>query len=495
MMKSMNWEELLCIEVAPLPGVVVIFGATGDLAKRKLFPALARLEERQLLHEDSVIIACGRRSYTDESFRELLNGDGDDKFRSRVHYLQGDNDDDATYEALKDKLREIDATRQDFDFNTLFYMALGASDALAVVRMLSRHGLLQEQSGGAWRHVILEKPFGSDLDSAGRLNHELHTMMNESQIYRIDHYLGKETVQNILMLRFANVIFEPLWRAEYIDRVEITAAEELGVELRGKYYDNAGALRDMFQNHMLQLLSLTAMEPPVSFDADAVRDEKAKLLKSIRPFDLRHLDSEIVRGQYVSGRGQRGYRMEPDVAQDSTTETFVAAKVMIDNWRWRGVPFFLRSGKRMSAKKSEIAITFKRVPHSIFQNIMPEDLCADTLVLQIHPDEGVVLALQAKKPGPKLCLGRMSLHFDYSELGKRGGDDAYERLLLDALLGDPTLFIRNDFIEESWKLLTPVLNAWNRECSNCMLEFYPAGGEGPAGARKLIAPEFWRSLD
>lgn len=491
-MKKMNWEELLCVEVTPLPGVVVIFGATGDLAQRKLFPALANLAKRGLLHEDSMILACGRQPWSDEAFREHLGGDR--KFLRRVFYLEGDNAQDAIYDQLAGRLRQIDATRQDFDFNHLFYMALGAEDALAVIRALERHGLLAETRDGAWRHVVLEKPFGYDYDSAERLNGELHAMLAENQIYRIDHYLGKETVQNILMLRFANVIFEPLWRAEYIDRVEITAAEELGVEQRGRYYDRAGALRDMFQNHMLQLLSLMAMEPPVSFDADAVRDEKAKLLRSIRPFDLKRLDEQLARAQYVAGDGLPGYRGEKGIAPDSMTETFVAAKLMIDNWRWKGVPFYLRSGKRLATKKSEIAIIFKRIPHSIFQNIMPEDLCADTLVLQIHPTEGAELALQAKKPGPKLCLGRMTLHFNYNELAPRHGDDAYERLLLDALLGDPSLFIRSDFIEESWKLLTPVLEAWNRQCTHCALEFYPARSEGPAGAARLIAPEFWRPL-
>ena len=482
----MNWEELFCVEVAPMPAVLVIFGATGDLAKRKLFPALQRLHDRQLFNEESLIIACGRREYDDELFREWLGGSSD--FLRHVHYLRGDNTQDDIYIKLRHKLSVISDDPTAVKPNHLFYLALGSDDMLMVCRKLVEHELLSENSGEQnWKHVIFEKPFGYDLTSARALNQELLNLLDEKQIYRIDHYLGKETVQNILMLRFANVIFEPLWRAEYIDHVEITAAESLGIEQRGRYYDHSGALRDMFQNHMLQLLSLCAMEVPSSFAADAVRDEKVKLLRAIRPFDLHNLPSQIVRGQYIN------YRQEKDIAADSCTETFVAAKLYIDNWRWRNVPFYLRSGKALEAKKSEIAITFKNIPHSIFPDLAPGDLSANTLVLQIYPREGITLSLQAKKPGPKLCIGRMQLDFDYSILGKTLGDDAYERLLLDALLSDQTLFIRSDFIEESWKILTPVLEQWQRDPADS--EFYPAGSDGPVGAGKLIAPQLWRSLE
>ena len=483
----MNWEELFCVETAPMPAVVIIFGATGDLAQRKLFPALRSLHDRQLFNENSRIIACGRRDFTDEGFRQLLGGEPD--FLDHISYCRGDNNDDAVYEKLQTLISDF--TRQsDLPCNKLFYLALAADDMLNVCSKLAQHGLTAENNG--WTHVIFEKPFGYDLDSARELNNALHKYLAEDQIYRIDHYLGKETVQNILMLRFANVIFEPLWRAEYIERVEITAAESLGVELRGGYYDHAGALRDMFQNHMLQLLCLTAMEVPSSFDADAVRNEKTKLLKSIRPFDLKNPDSCIIRGQYTANGDTAGYRQEKNVASDSMTETYVAAKVMIDNWRWRNVPFYLRSGKRLVNKKSEIAVIFKNIPHSIFQGLPPDALGANTLILNIYPTEGIELSLQAKKPGPKLCIGRMTLNFDYSSLGKAPVDDAYERLLLDALLGDPTLFIRSDFIEEAWKLLTPVLEDWQKNPDS--LEFYPANSEGPAGAEKLTAPANWRSL-
>ena len=486
----MNWQELFCVETAPLPAAVVIFGATGDLAKRKLFPALRNLHDRKLFNEQSVIIACGRRFYTDESFRSMLGGDED--FLKHIRYCQGDNNTPEVYEKLRLMLEEADRNCQDYLCNHLFYLALASDDMLNVCNNLSKYGLLKEDFKlKQWKHVIFEKPFGRDLDSARELNNKLHDLLAEDQIYRIDHYLGKETVQNIMMLRFANAIFEPLWRAEYIEKVEITASEALGVEQRGAYYDASGALRDMFQNHMLQLLSLCAMEVPSSFDADAVRDEKVKLLRSIRPFDLKNIRNNPVRAQYTASNTASGYCQEVNIPDNSTTETYVAARIFIDNWRWRNVPFFLRSGKRMAVKKSEIAITFKSVPHSIFPNIAPGDLAGNTLVLHIYPTEGMSLYLQAKKPGPKLCIGSMRLDFDYSSLGKSSADDAYERLLLDALLGDPTLFIRSDFIEEAWKLLTPVLQTWELDDT---LHHYPAGSEGPAAADELIAPAAWRPL-
>ena len=487
----MDWQELFCVEIAPMPAAIVIFGATGDLAKRKLFPALRSLHDRKLFNEQSVIIACGRRDYTDESFRDMLGGDKD--FLQHIFYCRGDNEQKTVYEKLRVMLKKADDASVDYSCNHLFYLALGANEMLTVCRNLAGYGLLQEDpANSCWKHVVFEKPFGYDLQSAQRLNKELHGVLNEDQIYRIDHYLGKETVQNIMMLRFANTIFEPLWRAEYIEQVEITAAEALGVEHRGKYFDQAGTLRDMFQNHMLQLLSLTAMEVPCSFDAEAVRNEKVKLLRSIRRFDLQDLEKSIIRAQYTSAGTISGYRQENDVAADSMTETFVAAKLFIDNWRWRNVPFFLRSGKRLKNKKSEIAITFKRIPHSIFPNIAPGDLAGNVLVMQIYPEEGITLQLQAKKPGPKLCIGTMQLDFSYSSLGKSPGDDAYARLLLDALIGDPALFIRSDFIEEAWKIFTPVLNVWKK--SSDTFEYYPAGGNGPAESDNLIAPARWREL-
>lgn len=488
----MNFEELFCVEVAPMPAIIVIFGATGDLAQRKLFPALRSLHDRGLFNESSLIVACGRRAYDDDSFRELIGGEGD--FLQHITYCRGDNDSDELYCKLGQIIHRAAAGGGDYPYNVLFYLALASDDMLNVCGKLSRHGLLLETSSdNGWRHVVFEKPFGYDLQSARALNGELHKLLDEHQIYRIDHYLGKETVQNILMLRFANLIFEPLWRAEYIDHVEITAAEALGVERRGKYYDRSGALRDMFQNHMLQLLCLTAMEVPGNFEADAVRDEKVKLLRAIRPFDLNDLESQVVRGQYIEGNALPGYRQEADVNKESMTESYVAAKIMIDSWRWRDVPFYLRSGKRLAKKKSEIAITFKNIPHSIFPNMPPDTLKANTLVMSIYPTENVTLSLQAKKPGPKLCIGTMQLDFSYNSLGKTADNDAYERLLLDALLGDPTLFIRSDFIDEAWALLTPVLEAWQK--SAVPLEFYPAGSEGPEMAKKLTAPANWRPLE
>jgi glucose-6-phosphate 1-dehydrogenase len=350
--------------------------------------------------------------------------------------------------------------------------------------------------------VVIEKPFGRDLESARKLDNELRKILRERQIYRIDHYLGKETVQNILMLRFANVIFEPVWNRNYIDSVQITAAETVGVEHRAGYFEQAGLLRDMFQNHMLEMLSLVAMEAPSSFDAKAVRDEKTKLLRSIRPFPKGKLGESLVRGQYSEGSDASGatlpaYRAEPGVKPDSKIETFVAAKLFIDNWRWQGVPFFLRSGKRLPKKRSEIAITFKRLPHSIFSPLKPEDLNPNQLVLNVQPEEGLSLTIQAKQPGPKLCMGSLTMDFKYASILEEGETmpEAYERLLLDCMLGDQTLFIRSDAIETAWSLLTPVLRAWESDEPGCGKLFsYPAGSWGPEEAEKLFdrVDQSWR---
>ena len=358
----------------------------------------------------------------------------------------------------------------------------------AIIDKLSETGMLTEGDGedAPWRHVVLEKPFGRDFESAEALDRDLHSHMREDQIYRIDHYLGKDTVQNILMLRFANLIFEPIWNSQYIDSVQLTVSETLGVEGRAGYYEQAGLLRDMFQNHMLEMLSLAAMEMPASFSPDDVRDEKVKLIKSIRPFDLSELDRVVVRGQYD------GYRAEPGVSPESETETYVAAKLEIANWRWAGVPFYLRSGKKLGARKSEIAIVFKSIPHSIFTPIRARDMQPDTLVLNVQPDEGMELTIQAKQPGPKLCMGGLTLSFRYSDLPGGEGFDAYERLLLDAMLGDQTLFIRSDSIAESWRLFTPLLENW----SKLPLETYAPGSDGPERAGRLLFADSreWRPL-
>jgi glucose-6-phosphate 1-dehydrogenase len=494
------WRKPLCAESRPQPNLLVIFGASGDLTRRKLIPALYHLFTRDLLHPDSRIIGCARSNLTSEQFQaslqEFLPAAEDPgklaEFLGRISYLSGDYSDPATYQRLHKHIREMDSAQA---LNHTFYLATPSSLYPVIVPELGKAGLTSENyEGTPWRHVILEKPFGVDLASAEALDRMLHETLHERQIYRIDHYLGKETVQNILMLRFANIIFEPIWNNSYIDHVQITAAEAVGVEKRAGYYDQSGQLRDMFQNHMLAMLSLVAMEPPSVFDADALRDEQAKLIRAIRPFPVQELDQYLVRGQYrsgqIDGKAVPGYREEADIPEGSNTETYVAAKVLIDNWRWRGVPFLLRTGKRLSSKRSEIAITFKRVPHSIFPQLRAEDLEPDTLVLNVQPEEGMALSIQAKQPGSKLCMGKLTLNFNYREVFGGNIPDAYERLLLDCMLGDQTLFIRSDVIAAAWKLLTPILQAWKKsddkqlDCP-CALQFYTAGSEGPKLAERL----------
>jgi len=471
-----------CIEVSPAPGSLVIFGASGDLARRKLFPALYHLFRRGLLHEESRIVGCARTGYSDDAFRDHLR-----PFLAKIRYVPGEYADPDFYRKL-DRFLDGLEEKCDFPANRTFYLAMPASLYPAIIDRLYDAGMLAELRGpdAPWRHVVLEKPFGRDFDSAADLDRDLHARMGESQIYRIDHYLGKDTVQNILMLRFANLIFEPVWNSRYIDSVQLTASETLGIENRAGYYEQAGLLRDMFQNHMLEMLSLAAMEMPATFSPDDVRTEKVKLIKSIRPFDLKHLEKTVVRGQYD------GYRSEPGVSPGSKTETYVAAKLEIANWRWAGVPFYLRSGKKLAKRKSEIAIVFKSIPHSIFAPIRARDMQSDTLVLNVQPDEGMELTIQAKQPGPKLCMGGLTMSFRYRDLPGGESFDAYERLLLDAMLGDQTLFIRSDSIAESWRLFTPLLENWG----NLPLESYVPGSAGPAGAGRLLFADNreWRPL-
>lgn len=492
-------------ENKPEPCGVVIFGASGDLTHRKLLPALFNLFRRKLLPESFYILGCARTRMSDQKFREgaaealseQFNGvtaTARDTFLRRCNYLVGDYEDPRLYTALVDRLHKLD-TDYGTHGNHLFYLSIPPILYGAVVRQLGDAQLTQEaEDGSPWVRVIVEKPFGRDLESAMTLDHELHEVLSERQIYRIDHYLGKETVQNILMLRFANAIFEPLWNRRYIDHVQITAAEVLGVEHRAGYYEQAGALRDMFQNHMLQMLALVAMEPPASFEADRVRDEKVKLLRAIRPFPLEHLSQWIVRGQYEAGKiqGQEvpGYRQEKGVASDSSTETFVAAKILIDNWRWQGVPFYLRSGKRLAKRVSEIAITFKSVPHSMFAPfIPPEQLAPNVLILNVQPAEGICLTIEGKHPGGKLRIGSVTMAFNYRQVFGADPPEAYERLLLDCMTGDQTLFVRHDDMAMSWSLIAPILQAWEEaedHAPNGKLHLYPAGSWGPTEAEELL---------
>ncbi len=492
-----TWRSNWCLEVKPLPGILVIFGASGDLAKRKLYPALEQLHRNGLWPEESHVIGCARRDYTDVAYRAEVRGSlspeacekcGD--FLEHFHFLSGDYRELELYRALAARIAELEeGAPPEWPLHVTLYLATPPEVYTDIIPQLSAAGLLAEEAGSGWRHVVFEKPFGRDLESARTLDAMLKEYLQEPQIYRIDHYLGKDTVQNILMTRFANIIFEPVWNRHYIEAVQITVAETLGVEHRAGYYERAGLLRDMFQNHLLELLTLVTMELPSGFNAEAIRNEKLKLIQSIRPFELEELDKLLVRGQYD------GYREAPGVAPDSRMETYVAGKFFIDNWRWNGVPFYLRSGKKLGRKLTEIAVIFKKVPQSIFAPIKAEDLHSDVLVLKVQPEEGMSLTIQAKQPGPKLCMGELTMDFDYGRAAGEYGLDAYARLLLDAMLGDATLFIRSDVIEASWQLFSPVLHYWEQH-PELTLAVYPPGSDGPEEADRLLLADGneWRPL-
>ena len=450
--------------------ILVIFGAAGDLTKRKLIPALYNLKKADLLSDNFAVIGVARAEMDDQEFRRRLADDMKEFateeiepdvwnwLSERLHYLSGDFDDEQTFATLKTAVDKIDHERN-AQANCIFYLATAPQYFAPVVESLGRAGLTEEENQG-WRRVVIEKPFGSDVESAKQLNRELLQVLREEQIYRIDHYLGKETVQNILVFRFGNGIFEPIWNRRYIDSVQITAAEKVGVEQRGGYYEQAGALRDMVPNHLLQLVTLTAMEPPISFEANAVRDEQAKVLHAIQCPSPDEAGRRSVRGQYgagvIDGQPAPGYRNEPNVAPDSNVETFVALKLLIDNWRWADVPFYLRTGKHLAARDTEISITFKRAPFMLFRDTPVDQLTSNRLVMHIQPDEGVSLRFGAKVPGPILKLGAVDMEFDYEDYFGNVSSTGYERLLHDCMLGDATLFQRADQVEAGWAVVTPV---------------------------------------
>ncbi|GGO28933.1 glucose-6-phosphate 1-dehydrogenase [Deinococcus humi] len=492
---------------APEPATLVIFGVTGDLSRRKLLPAIFGLWQDGLLGSAFNIVGVGRQEMTDEEFKDYavkalqesketdtIQPGSLEKFRELLFYEFGEFGEDEVYDLVGkelDRAEEAHGGRK----NALFYLSTPPSLFEPISNGLGRLGLADQSEG--WRRLVIEKPFGRDLDSARRLNAAIHDTWDESQVYRIDHYLGKETVQNLMAIRFGNAIFEPLWNRGYVDHVQITAAEDLGLEGRAGYYEEAGIVRDMLQNHLMQLFALTAMEAPAAFDADAIRDEKTKVLRAVKPIPAGRVGEVAVRGQYGPGSmdGQKvpGYREEPGVDDGSRTSTYVAVKLEIDNWRWQGVPFFLRTGKRLPKKVTEIAVVFKRAPLGIF----PGGLERNVLAFRIQPDEGVSLKFSSKSPGQEMVLREVVMDFRYDAFGAQL-ESPYSRLLLDALIGDATLFPREDEVDHAWQIVSGILEAWDvRPGKGQTPDFpnYAAGTWGPEDAEKLIGPDRrWRRL-
>lgn len=494
-------------KIAP-PGTIVIFGASGDLTKRKLVPALFRLAQEGLIPAEFAIIGVARQPLDDETFRaqmreavvelggeQKISDDVWESFARGLFYRRCDFRDSASYEGLRESIAQIDKDRGTRG-NHLFYLATAPSNFGLIAEELGKAKLADPEEG-AWTRIIVEKPFGHDLESARKLNAELAAVFKEDQVYRIDHYLGKETVQNLLVFRFANSIFEPLWNRQYIDHVQITNSEALGVEGRGGYYEEAGVVRDMIQNHVFQVVSLIAMEPPASLGANSVRDEKAKAMLAVRPIPSDRVDEFAVRGQYgpgyVLGDKVVGYREEPGVNPKSSTETYAALKLYFDNWRWAGVPFYIRSGKRLSKRVTEIGIQFKDVPHRLFtQTDAP--LEPNVLVVRIQPNEGITLRFGAKLPGTRTRIRWVNMDFRYGSSFGVEAPEAYERLLLDCMLGDSTLYARRDMVERGWEIVTPILDAWKEPAK--AFPNYDSGTPGPKSADELIERDghHWRRI-
>lgn len=493
------------------PCVMVIFGATGDLTGRKLAPAIYNLGKDGLLPANFACVGFARRDKSNEAFREELKKDVDSFsrvkpvdeafwkiFEKQIFYHRSEFDEDEGYAKLATLLKQIDSqygTRG----NRIFYLSVQPKYFPIIVEKLAKHGMIYNPHGpGPWSRVVIEKPFGHDAESAAKLQENISTHLDESQIYRIDHYLGKETVQNLLIFRFANSIFESLWNYKHIDQVQITVAEDIGIGTRGNFYEEEGMLRDMVQNHVMQLLSLVALEPPVSLSAQAIRDEKVKVLQSIRPFTTADFEKHIVRGQYgpgfINGKPAIGYREEDNVNQKSNIDTFVAMRLFLDNWRWAGVPFYIRAGKRLPKRATEISIMFKDAPGVLFQQEGRKN-DSNVLVLRIQPDEGIAMKINCKVPGPTSPIQPVKMDFRYSSYFGQSPPEAYERLLLDCIVGDSTLFARADEVEQSWKILTPVLNYWAK---HPLKDFpnYAAGSWGPKEADEMIQRDdrSWRTL-
>ena len=500
----------LRLERVPDPSAFVLFGATGDLAHRKVMPAIYQLWRTNLLPAEFSLVAVARRPYTNESFAAEVHASLEKYSRvqpideaawaelaRRITYQQLDFSDDAGFDRLAARLDELD-TQCGTAGNRLFYLAVQPSQVTEIVRQMGRVTLDREVRGAGWRRVVVEKPFGRNLESARLLNHEVHKVFREAQVYRIDHYLGKETVRNLMVFRFGNGIFEPVWNRSYVDHVQITVAESIGVENRGSFYEETGASRDILQNHLLQLMTLVAMEPPSSFQADALRDQKLQVLRAIAAPDPEEVRRDVVRGQYgpgwVEGEPAPGYREEPEVDPESETETYVAGRFTIDDWRWSGVPFYLRAGKRLPKRATEIAIQFKDVPLRLFRESVG-DPAPNVLAMRIQPDEGIMLRFAAKVPGLGLDVRTVNMDFAYDTSFVVDSPDAYETLILDALLGDASLFTRADEVEAAWAVVTPIIGAW-ADMPAPQVPNYAAGSWGPEAADELMERDGrrWRRI-